>query len=104
VADRVVGPEATAVAYLHDTLEDTYLTDTDLLEAGFSEEVVEAVRALTRKDGETYFDFILRVQLNPLAVKVKVADLEDNMSDLHEGSLKDKYRLAHFVLTGGRYE
>lgn len=61
-------------------------------------EVADAVEALTRKDNETYLGFILRVMDNPLAVKVKMADLEDNMMSLEEGSLKDKYRLALYIL------
>lgn len=30
---------------------------------------------------------------------LKLADLQHNMSDLNEGSLKDKYRLAHYILS-----
>jgi hypothetical protein len=31
-------------------------------------------------------------------VAVKLADLQHNMSDLNEGSLKDKYRFAEYIL------
>lgn len=104
VASMFENPILEQVAYLHDVLEDTSFTDVDLLLTGFSEEVVETVLALTRRkeNNETYFNFVLRIRRNPLAVKVKVADLLDNLSDLEEGSLKDKYRLAYFVLTGKR--
>src|SRR6187402_2103897 len=40
--------EAKAVAWLHDVLEDTKVSADDLLAAGVSETVVEAVRALTK--------------------------------------------------------
>ena len=98
---EVIGP----AALLHDSIEDGYIngvkvTAQTLLDAGFSQDVVDTVSALSRdKNKETYFDFIMRVKKNYYAVIVKLADLEDNMSDLEEGSLKDKYRLAHYILS-----
>jgi len=65
---------------------------------GFPESVIDAVDAMTKNDGETYFSFIHRVALNEIAVDVKIADLTDNMSDLNEGSMKDKYRFARMML------
>lgn len=53
---------------------------------------------LTHKEGENYFDYIERISKSSWARKVKLADLEDNMSDLEECSLKDKYRFAHYLL------
>ena len=50
-----------------------------LRQAGFREEVVPAVECLTHRDQETYEEFIARVSANPIARKVKLADLEDNM-------------------------
>ena len=35
--------------------------------------------AFTRREGESYEDFIQRSESNPLARQVKIADLEDNM-------------------------
>jgi (p)ppGpp synthase/HD superfamily hydrolase len=67
------------VAILHDTVEDTDWTLDRLRQAGFAAEVVQAVECLTHRDQETYEDFIARVQTNPIARKVKLADLEDNM-------------------------
>ena len=46
---------------------------------GFSEVVVEAVDCLTSREGETYDEFLKRVENNPIAIQVKIADLEDNM-------------------------
>jgi hypothetical protein len=51
----------------------------DLRRRGYPESVVAAVDALTRRDSESYEDFIQRLKPNPLARKVKLADLEDNM-------------------------
>jgi (p)ppGpp synthase/HD superfamily hydrolase len=77
---------AMTAAALHDVVEDTPRTLDDLRAAGFSEAVVEAVDALTRRKGETYEAFVRRAGRNPLARLVKRADLEDNM---------DLRRIAH---------
>jgi len=70
---------ARIVGVLHDSLEDTSLTLADLHAAGFSDEVCEAVDCLTRRDTEKYEDMITRVAANPLARRVKLGDLADNM-------------------------
>lgn len=67
------------VAVLHDVVEDSDLTLEDLRAEGFSEKIIEAVEALTRQYGEAYDDFILRAAANPIARKVKLADLQDNL-------------------------
>lgn len=67
------------VAVLHDALEDTDLTIDQLQDKDFPQEVLKAVECLTRKDNESYDKFIERVRTNPTALRVKVADLEDNM-------------------------
>lgn len=91
-----------AAAALHDTIEDCGFTTNQLLHEGFSPLTVEITDMVSKKKGETYFDFIMRLnESHPFktgAVAVKLADLQHNMSDLNEGSLKDKYRLAHYIL------
>ncbi len=64
-------------ALLHDVLEDTYLREEDLRPV-FGDEITDAVVALTRREGEDYFDYIRRVMKNALAVRVKLADLRHN--------------------------
>lgn len=66
------------VALLHDILEDTDYSLEDL-KANYCQEIVDAIVALTRMEGESYMDFIRRISLNEMAVKVKLADLKDNM-------------------------
>lgn len=66
-------------AILHDVMEDTPYTLDDLRKEGFSEEILAALLCLTRGEGEDYMRYIERVCKNPLAVRVKYADLEDNM-------------------------
>lgn len=70
---------AEAVAWLHDIVEDTPITVRDIREA-FGDEIANAVDALSRRDGETYYEFGTRViESGPLAVKVKLADVLDNL-------------------------
>jgi (p)ppGpp synthase/HD superfamily hydrolase len=71
---------ARIVAVLHDVLEDTAVTVDVLRQAGYSEEALAALDALTRRPGESYEDFIDRAASNPLARRVKLADLADNMN------------------------
>jgi hypothetical protein len=80
VAASLDTPEAQAVAVLHDVLEDTALTVWDLWAEGVPSEVTEAVEVLTCGKGEDYLgSFIPRCGANPLARRVKLADLADNL-------------------------
>ena len=88
-----------SIAWLHDVIEDTYITARELLNSGVPPELVDAVVSLSKVDGENYKDFILRIKHNDWASAVKRADIKDNMVSLKEGSLKDKYRLALYVLS-----
>jgi (p)ppGpp synthase/HD superfamily hydrolase len=67
------------VAVLHDTIEDTSLTLEDLEKRGFPRELISAIDSVTHREGETYEDYIERVALDPLAAKVKLLDLHDNI-------------------------
>ena len=90
-----------AIGQLHDVIEDSTMTAEGLQEMGIPGCVVDAVVALSKIPGENYLDFILRVMRNPLARQVKIADIEDNLEGLDDGSRKDKYRLALHVLKNG---
>ncbi len=78
------------VAVLHDVVEDSEWTLERLREEGFSEEVLEAVECVTNREDESYEQFIERVQTNPIAWQVKIADLEDNMNIRRIGEIKPK--------------
>lgn len=73
--------EVLAVAALHDVLEDSDLTVTDLRNAGIPEVVVAAVWVLTKMRDEDYDAYLSLVKANPLARAVKIADMLDNLSD-----------------------
>jgi len=93
------------IAVLHDVVEDTSVTLRDLQVAGYSTEIVVAIEYLTRAKGEEYEQFIERMKGNTLAVKIKIADLEDNLNferikEPNEDDLRryEKYRRALAVL------
>ena len=99
VMNRLDSPVEKIVGILHDVVEDTDWTFQDLAEAGFTERVIEALKCVTKKEGEDYHDFVVRSASDPLARKVKIADLEDNM-DLRrapEASPKDTERFAKYL-------
>ena len=80
VAFLVSTKEEKIVAWLHDVVEDTDVTLSDLLTL-FDYKTVKAVEAITRKDGEDRKAYLARVKANPIATRVKIADLTHN-SDL----------------------
>jgi (p)ppGpp synthase/HD superfamily hydrolase len=96
------------VGVLHDVVEDSEWTFEMLEAEGFSEEVMAALRCVTKiSEKESYDDFIERVKKNPLAVSVKINDLTDNMDIRRLPYLSDKdvkrlkkYLKAYKRLTG----
>ena len=98
VVARLFDPPAQMAAALHDVVEDTAVTLDELRLMGYSEAVLAAVECVTRRNNETYEQFIERIAPNPLAVRVKLADLEDNM-DLRRGGVlraEDLERVARY--------
>lgn len=71
--------EERQAAIMHDLLEDTSLTIEDLVKEGFSQTVIDCVEYLTRRENEKYSDFIERCCENPMAIKIKLLDIADNM-------------------------
>lgn len=85
-------------AVLHDVIEDTDITLDYLRNQGFSEEVLAALDALTRRSNESYDEFISRIINNKIACYVKLADLCDNMdlSRIESPSKKDYERIEKY--------
>lgn len=71
--------EERITAVLHDVIEDTGVTYEYLSAEGFPFEILEALQALTKLDGEKRIDAARRVAVNPIAREVKIADVKDNM-------------------------
>ncbi|WP_404941408.1 HD domain-containing protein [Pseudomonas danubii] len=95
---RLSEPREQLVAVLHDVIEDSPVTLEQLRGEGFSEEVLQALAALTKVEGEDYSVFIRRAAQNPLARRVKRADLAENsdLSRIPEPSEDDRRRLEKY--------
>lgn len=80
VMTKVDDLTAKTVAVLHDIIEDTPITAEDLHREGFSNKVVDAVVALTKVKGMTRMEAAYQAKANPIARRVKLADLSENMN------------------------
>lgn len=76
---KLLDPIEQAAAVLHDLIEDTIYTRHDLLGFEFPTRVVDLVECLTRGEDELYMDYLKRIATDPAAVRIKIADIEDNM-------------------------
>lgn len=85
-------------AVLHDVVEDTPWTLTDLRAEGFSEDVLTALESVTKRQGEEYEAFIQRSAQNRIGRRVKLADLHDNsdISRIPSPTKKDFARLEKY--------
>ncbi len=81
VASNMDDENSTLLALLHDVVEDTEYTFEDIKALGIPDEVIEGLKLLTHDKDEDYFSYVTKIKQNPLATKVKLADLKHN-SDL----------------------
>ena len=104
LAEQMDDEISTCVALLHDTVEDTAVT-LEQLAKEFPKEVVEAVRLLPHAEDVEYFDYVRAIKENPVAVKVKLADLDHNGDPkriCNQGNAEKrrvKYAAARKILT-----
>jgi len=94
------------VAILHDVVEKSSWTFGQLRDEGFSAEILEAVKKVTRGEAETYEEFLQRNKTNPVARRVRITDIEDKLDfrrikDLSEEHLRrlSRYHRAWRVLS-----
>lgn len=94
----VTGTTEKIVAVLHDVVEDSDWTFEQLSAEGFSADVIAALQCVTKRDGESYEQFVERAATNPVATAVKLADLEDNMmlTRLAKVAARDLERIAKY--------
>ncbi len=78
LAEQMEDEYSCCVAMLHDVAEDTSVTLEDLAKE-FPQEIIDALKLLTHEEGTDYFEYVRKIKENPLAKKVKLADLEHNM-------------------------
>lgn len=81
LAEQMETEDEIVVALLHDVMEDTDYTPDDLRAIGVSDAAMEALLLLTHDASVPYLDYVHALKDNPLARKVKLADLRHN-SDL----------------------
>ena len=105
LAEQMDDEITTCVALLHDTVEDTEVT-LEQLAREFPREVVDAVSLLTHAEDVEYFDYVRAIKENPIAVKVKLADLSHNADPkriCNQGNQEKrriKYAAARAILMG----
>ena len=108
LAEQMDDEYSCCVALLHDTVEDTDITLEDL-KAIFPKEVTDAVALMTHEKGTDYFDYVRAIKGNPIARKVKLADLAhnsdqtrcigSNLSEERKAAWRVKYEKATKILT-----
>ena len=97
LAEQMDTEDAVCVALLHDTVEDTDISFEDLINEGFNDSIINALKLLTHNDDTPYLEYVARIKENPLARKVKLADLRHNSDltriDLTVDKIPPKYNL-----------
>lgn len=78
LAEQMEDELTVTVALLHDVVEDSEYTLEDLRQRGFAPEVLEAVALLTHDPAVPYEDYLVPIKANPIARRVKLADLTHN--------------------------
>lgn len=78
LAEQMDDELSTVCALLHDVVEDSETTLDDLSNMGFPKEVIEVLSLLTHADDVSYMDYVREIKKNPIATKVKIADLKHN--------------------------
>jgi (p)ppGpp synthase/HD superfamily hydrolase len=102
VVAMVEGDEAKAVAWLHDVIEDSEFTSTDLDERGISQRIIRSVLLLTQYNGEIRADYIRAIKDSDdqIVLEVKKADLRDHLRPNCPPSLRKRYERELAELEG----
>ena len=105
LAEQMETEDEVCAALLHDILEDTDHTEESLRQLGVSEPVLEALRLLTHEPGVPYLEYVTGTRHNPMARKIKQADLLHNCElgrldhpTKYDMRRRRKYRMAQIIL------
>lgn len=90
LAEQMDDELSTVCALLHDVVEDTEITFDALFEMGFPKIVLDVLTLLTHEEDMPYMEYVKKVATNPIAKKVKIADLMHN-SDVTRLDQIDEY-------------
>ncbi len=96
VAEMVKTSEEKQVALLHDVLEDTSVTGSELYMHGFSTKVLAAVTAMTHLEEDSYQQYLEKVKRDKLATTVKIADISYNLADLEKNYPRKTKNIAKY--------
>ncbi len=107
VAEQMNTEYDVCVALMHDVVEDTNYTLDDIRAQGFPDEIIEALKCLTKQKDQDYMEYINIVKNNPIAVRVKLADIEHNSDktripagqEEHYKYLHERYAKAKKILS-----
>ena len=107
LAEQMDDERSICVALLHDVVEDSPVT-LEEIQREFPSEIAEAVALLTHDPSTDYFAYVRRLKANPLARKVKLADLMHNVDQARCADAgidpvklqhwREKYRRAQEIL------
>jgi len=94
------------VALLHDVLEDTEYTEKDLLNLGYTQQIVDAVKLVSRDKNQTYNEFINSIidSNNITAIVVKITDMVHNMSEERFEKLSEENKIKQNEINEKRYK
>ena len=108
LAEQMDDEVSCCAALLHDVAEDTDVTMEDLAKE-FPREVIDVLKLLTHQKSVPYFDYVRSIKKNPIAVKIKLADIAHNSDQTRCPGLtaeqlcyfREKYTRALAILTEG---
>lgn len=105
LAEQMDDEISTCAALLHDVVEDTDITFEDLSKE-FPAEVMEVLKLLTHADDEDYYVYVRRLKDNPIAKKIKLADIAHNSdqsrlvgTDMDNAKTKEYFRKKYAKAT-----
>lgn len=81
------------VGLLHDEIEDGYMTEAEVRSL-VGDELCDAVKVLTKGEGEDYMEYIGRVKEHAIARSVKLCDIYNNLSGSPTKDQARKYSMA----------
>jgi (p)ppGpp synthase/HD superfamily hydrolase len=94
LAEQMEDEVSCCAALLHDVVEDTDVTMEELARE-FPEDVIHVLQLLTHRAAVPYFDYVRRIKINPIAVKIKLADIAHNSDQSRCPNLTEEQR-AYF--------
>ena len=93
VANQLETEDEIVLGLLHDVVEDTAVS-LEEIRSRFGDRIADALDLLTKRPDEDYMDYIERVATDPMAVRVKLADLTHNM-DPNRHKNPDEWDFEH---------